>query len=387
MNNLMRKPLEDIRVVDMTHVWFGPWATMMLADMGAEVIRIEPPWGAIDRISEGMLYGRAPYTFHHLNQNKKDLTLNLKSPEGMRLLKELIKKSDIVVQNMSVGTMEKLGLGYEDLKKLNPGIIYAALSGFGQTGPYKNRNCYAMFAEAMSGHTRMTGDGVDPEGPPIEMAMALGDMLPGSMAAMAILAALRYRDKTGLGQMIDVAQLDCMVAVNPGVTGYFLSGMPMWEMRKKYPTGGVGGIFKAKDGGWVRVGAFSPSALENLKKFLNMEEPTKEDCERYVASKNRDEAVAELVAADLPSSPIYQLDETVKDPHLAARGMFIEVDHPLAGKYKTVNNPIKFSLTPTERKTPAPTLGQHNKEILSMVLGLSDAQIDELINNGVVAPT
>jgi CoA:oxalate CoA-transferase len=384
---MMHKPLEDIRVVDMTHVWFGPWATMMMADMGAEVIRVEPPWGAIDRISEGMLYGRAPYTFHHLNQNKKDLTLNLKSPEGMRLLKELIKKSDIVVQNMSVGTMEKLGLGYEDLKKLNPGIIYAALSGFGQYGPYKNRNCYAMFAEAMSGHTRMTGDGVDPNGPPIEMAMALGDMLPGSMAAMAILAALRYRDKTGLGQMIDIAQLDCMVAVNPGITGYFLSGMPIWEMRKKYPTGGIGGIFKAKDGGWVRVGAYSPSALENLKKFLNLEEPTVADCEKYVASKNRDEAVQELVAADLPSSPIYQLDETVKDPHLVARGMFIEVDHPLAGKYKTVNNPIKFSLTPTERKTPAPTLGQHSKEVLSRILGLSDAQIEELINAGVVAPT
>ena len=383
---MMRKPLEDIRVVDMTHVWFGPWATMMMADMGAEVIRVEPPWGAIDRISEGLLYGRAPYTFHHLNQNKKDLTLNLKSPEGMRLLKELIKKSDVVVQNMSVGTMEKLGLGYEDLKKLNPGIIYAALSGFGQTGPYKNRNCYAMFAEAMSGHTRMTGDGVDPNGPPIEMAMALGDMLPGSMAAMAILAALRYKDKTGLGQMIDVAQLDCMVAVNPGVTGYFLSGMPMWEMRKKYPTGGIGGIFKAKDGGWVRVGAFSPSALENMKKFLNLEEPTKEDCEKYVATKNRDEAVEELVAADLPASPIYQIDETVRDPHLAARGMFIEVNHPLAGKYKTANNPIKFSLTPTERKTPAPTLSQHSREVLTKILGLSDAQVDELINAGVVAP-
>lgn len=384
---MMRKPLEDIRVVDMTHVWFGPWATMMMADMGAEVIRIEPPWGAIDRISEGMLYGGAPYTFHHLNQNKKDLTLNLKSPEGMRLLKELIKKSDVVVQNMSVGTMEKLGLGYEELKKLNPGIVYAALSGFGQYGPYKNRNCYAMFAEAMSGHTRMTGDGVDPMGPPIEMAMAYGDMAPGSLAAMAIIAALRYRDKTGLGQMIDVAQLDCMVALNPGITGYFLSGMPMWEMRKKYPTGGIGGIFKAKDGGWVRVGAFSPSAIENMKKFLNIEEPTKEDCEKYVASKNRDEAVQELVAADLPAAPIYQLDETVKDPHLAARGMFIDLDHPRAGKVRTANNPIKFSLTPTERKTAAPTLGQHNKEILSGILGLSDAQIDDLINNGVVAST
>ncbi len=381
----MRKPLEDVRVVDMTHVWFGPWCTMMMADLGAEVIRIEPPWGAIDRISEGMLYGRAPYTFHHLNQNKKDLTLNLKNPEGMRLLKELIKKSDIVVQNMSVGSMEKLGLGYEELKKLNPGIIYAALSGFGQYGPYKNRNCYAVFAEAMSGHTRMTGDLVDPQGPPLEMAMALGDMLPGSLAAMAVLAALRYRDKTGLGQMIDVAQLDCMVAVNPGITGYFLSGMPMWELRKKYPTGGIGGIFKAKDGGYVRVGAFSPSALENMKMFLNIEEPTVADCEKYIASKNRDEAVQELVDADLPASPIYQLDETVKDPHLAARGMFIDLDHPLAGKVRTANNPIKFSLTPVERKSAAPTLGQHSKEILTGILGLSEAQVQELINNGVVA--
>ncbi len=382
---MMRKPLEDIRVVDMTHVWFGPWCTMMLADMGAEVIRVEPPWGAIDRISEGMLYGGAPYTFHHLNHNKKDLTLNLKNPEGMRLLKELIKKSDIIVQNMSVGTMEKLGLGYDELKNLNPGIIYAALSGFGQTGPYKNRNCYAVFAEAISGHTRMTGDGVDPQGPPIEMAMALGDTLPGSLAAMAILGALRYRDKTGLGQMIDVAQLDCMVAVNPGITGYFLSGLTNWEMRKKYPTGGIGGIFKAKDGGYVRVGAFSPSALENMKNFLKVEEPTKEDCEKYIAMKNRDEAVEELVAADLPASPIYQIDETVKDPHLAARNMFIDLQHPLAGKVRTVNNPIKFSLTPVERKTAAPTLGQHSKEILSRILGLSEDQIQELINNGVVA--
>ena len=169
------------------------------------------------------------------------------------------------------------------------------------------------------------------------------------------------------------------------MTGYFLSGMLNWEMRKKFPTGGIGGIFKAKDGGWVRVGAFSPSALENLKIFLNLEEPTKEDCEKYVASKNRDEAVKELVDADLPAAPIYQLNETANDPHLAARGMFIDLEHPLAGKIRTVNNPIKFSLTPTERKTAAPVLGQNSREILGRVLGLSEAQIDELVNNGVVA--
>jgi CoA:oxalate CoA-transferase len=381
----MRKPLEDVRVVYMTHVWFGPWCTMMMADMGAEVIRVEPPWGAIDRITEGMLFGGAPYTFHHLNQNKKDLAINLKSPEGMRLLKELIKKSDIVIQNMSVGTMEKLGLGYEELKKLNPGIIYAALSGYGQYGPYKNRNCYAMFAEAMSGHTRMTGDGVDPNGPPIEMAMAYGDMGPGSLAALAILAALRYRDKTGFGQMIDVAQLDCMVALNPGITGYFLSGMLNWEMRKKYPSGGIGGLFKAKDGRWVRVGAFSPSAIENLKKLLNLEDPTEDDVLKFVAARDRDECVEELVAGDLPAAPIYQIDETVKDPHLKARDMFITLDHPLVGKVTTVNNPIKFSLTPTERNTAAPILGQHSKEILSQILGLSEEKIESLINDGVVA--
>ena len=145
------KILDDIRVLDLTHVWFGPWCTMMLADMGAEVIRIEPPWGAIDRIAEGALFGGASYTFHHLNLNKKDLTLDLKNPRGLEILKEFVKKSDVVAQNFSPGTMERLGLGYEVLKELNPGIIYAALSGFGQYGPYKNRRSYAMTAEAMKG--------------------------------------------------------------------------------------------------------------------------------------------------------------------------------------------------------------------------------------------
>ena len=382
---MMKMPLEDIRVVDMTHVWFGPWCTMMLADLGAEVIRIEPPWGAIDRISEGMLFGGAPYTFHHLNCNKKDLTLNLKNPEGMRLLKELIKKSDIVIQNMSVGTMEKLGLGYDELKKLNPGIIYAALSGFGQTGPYRKRNSYAMIAEAMSGHSRLTGDGVDVNGPPIEMAMAYGDLGPGSLATMAILAALRYRDKTGIGQMIDVAQLDCMVALNPGITGYFLSGMLMHELRKKYPTGGVGGMFKAKDGGYVRVGAFSPSALENLKKMLNTDEPTKEMLGEWIAARKRDEVIQIIVDNDLAVAPVYQLNDTVVDPHLASRNMFVTLDHKRAGKISTPNHPIKYTVTQPVRKTPAPLLGEHSREILINILGLTDSQVDELINQGVVA--
>ena len=216
------KILEDIRVLDLTQFWFGPFCTMMLADFGADVIRVEPPWGSVDRVADAALFGGVSYTFHHLNLNKKGLTLNLKDPEGLGVFKELVKVSDVVVQNFRPGTMERLGLGYDVLRELNPNIIYAALSGFGQTGPYAQRPCFAPIAEALSGHSRLTGDNVDPDGPPIEMAQAYGDLGPGLFAAMSVVAAIRHRDRTGEGQMIDVAQLDCMAALNTALTGYNL---------------------------------------------------------------------------------------------------------------------------------------------------------------------
>ena len=172
--------LEDIRVLDLTQFWFGPYCTMMLADMGAEVIRVEPPWGSVDRLADAYIIGGR--------------------------------------------IMERLGLGYDVLKELNPRIIYAALSGFGQTGPYTARPSFAPIAEAMSGHSRLTGDGVDVNGPPIEMAQAVGDLAPGLYAAMSIIAAVRHRDRKGEGQMIDVAQLDVMTSMNMALTGYNLSG-------------------------------------------------------------------------------------------------------------------------------------------------------------------
>jgi len=384
----MKMPLEDIRVLDLTHVWFGPWCTMMLADMGAEVIRIEPPWGAIDRLAEGALFGGASYTFHHLNINKKDLTLNLKDPEGLAIFKELVKKSDVVVQNFSPGTMEKLGLGYDVLKELNPGIIYAALSGFGQYGPYKTRRSYAMIAEAMSGHTMLTGENHDPEGPPVEMAQAYGDLGPGTMAAMAILTALRYRDKTGKGQMIDVAQLDCMVAYNTAITGYLLSGLRPRELREKFPRGrGAGGIFKTSDGKWIRVAAFGPRAMDRIAQAMGVDhdEITKELLESKAATMTRDQAVEYFVGMGLPCAPIYHVDETVADPHVNARDMFIELDHPKAGRIKLINFPVKFSETPAQLKSAAPLLGEHNEEILKSLLGFSDERIKELVQKGVIS--
>jgi len=381
-------PLEDIRVLDLTHVWFGPWCTMMMAEMGAEVIRVEPPWGAIDRLAEGALFGGASYTFHHLNINKKDLTLNLKDPEGIKIFKELVKKSDIVVQNFSPGTMERLGLGYEVLKELNPGIIYAALSGFGQYGPYTSRRSYAPIAEAMSGHTRLTGERHDPEGPPIGMAQAYGDLGPGTMAVMSILMALRYKEKTGIGQMIDVAQLDCMIAYNTSITGYLLSGLKPIELREKYPRGrGAGGIFKTKDGEWIMLAAFGPRALDRIVKQLDMEldEITREVMEEKVADMTRDEAVALFTDAGLPCAPVYHVDEAVEDPHVIARDMFVEMDHAKAGKIKLINFPVKFSETPAQLKTPAPLLGEHNKEILTDLMGFNDEEIKELMKKGVIS--
>jgi len=379
------KILEDVKVLDLTHVWFGPWCTLLLAEMGAEVIRIEPPWGAIDRLAEGALFGNRSYTFHHFNMNKKDLTLNLKTSEGLDIFKKLVNESDIVIQNFRPGTMEKLGLGYDVLKEINPKIIYAALSGFGQYGPYASRGSYAPIAEAMSGHTRLTGDGVDINGPPILISQSYGDLGPGSLAAMAILAALYHREKTGRGQMLDIAQLDCMVALNPALTGYLLSGLKLWELREKYQRAtGFRELLKTRDENWVMLRVGTASAIDSLREIFNADDVTKEMIVEKVSEMTRDEAVDFFVESSIPAAPVYQVDEVVKDPHLLARDMIIEMDDPKIGKVKLINFPIKFSETPCEPETTAPELGQDNYEILSE-LGYSDELISELQRKGVIS--
>lgn len=381
----LEKPLSDIRVVDMTHVWFGPWATQLMAQLGAEVIRVEPPWGAIDRLSTSMLFGDVPYTYHHLNLNKKDIAINLKDPEGLEIIKDLIKVSDIVIQNMSYGAMEKLGLGYEQLKEIKPDIIYAALSGFGQTGPYKMRKSYASIAEAMSGHTRLTGDGVDPEGKPIQMAQAYGDIGPGTMAAFGIMAALRYRDKTGKGQMIDVAQFDVMTSFNTAITGYSLSGLKPHEIRAKFPGRGIGGIFKTSDGKWVQLGIYNPKAIDAVRQLMGRDEVTKEEIQEWIECTPLDEVVNKLGEARIPIAPVYHIDETFNDPHLKEREMFVEVEHALHGKYMAINFPFKMSLTPGEVRSAAPLLGQNNHEIIVGILGRSEEEFKELQKKGVIS--
>jgi crotonobetainyl-CoA:carnitine CoA-transferase CaiB-like acyl-CoA transferase len=380
----MPKILEDIRVLDLTHVWFGPFCTMMLAELGAEVIKIEPPWGTIGRLGPGPLYKRTSSTFYALNLNKRDLSIDLKTPEGGAIFRELVKKSDIVIQNFVPGTMERLGFGYNTLKELRPDIIYAALSGFGQTGPYSRLPSYAAIAEAFSGHTYGTGKNHDPEGPPISMAGALGDLGPAIYAAFSIVAAIRHRDRTGQGQMIDVNQIDSMIAFNTceSVT-YDLFGETWRDIRCKTPPdpNRIWGIFRVKDG-WVQIAGERPKAIEKLKQRLGVEEINDQLVAEAISGMTRMEAFRYMTEVGMPVAPIYDSYEAMDDPHIEERGMKREVVHPTAGRYTVPNFPVKFSETPGEVKTAAPMLGQDTEEILTTLLGFTEEEVAALEKEG-----
>jgi len=386
------KILEDIKVLDLTQAWYGPFCTMILASIGAEVIKIESPWGSLERIGTGARRGGQSANTLYLNNSKKSMPIDLKNPKGLKIFKKLVTKSDVVIQNYRPGVMERLGLGYDVLKSLNPKIIYAALSGFGQTGPYRERPAFAGMAEALSGHTRLTGDTTDPNGPPHRIAEAYGDLGPALWAAFSIVSAIRHRDKTGVGQMIDVAQADCMVALCPAIVTYTLTGLLPWQEEQKYGAGGFSrkgsqgagsGLLKVKDG-WIKVSAL-PKGIDELKKRLGVEEVNEDNLAKLIADMSRDDAVNLMVEMGLPVAPIYNISETVKDPHLIARGMFIELEHPLAGKVKVPNFPVKFSETPGEITSAAPLFGQDSKEILMDRLGYSEEQIEQLKKEGVIA--
>ena len=381
----MNKILEDIKVLDFTHVWFGPYCTMMLSALGADVITVEPPWGNIGRLGPGELYKGTSSTFMALNCGKRSITIDMKKPEGMALIKELVKKADIVIQNFTPGAMERLGLGYDELKKLKPDIIYAALSGFGQYGPYSRYGSYAAVAEAISGHTYATGKGISEDHAPVTMAGALGDIGPGTFAAFAIVAALRHRDKTGKGQMIDVNQADTMVSYNCCETvAYDLFKESPIKRRKKRSPIELWGIVKVKDG-WIQLAGSRPKAVEEMKAKLGVDEITLDFVKEKLSTMTRKEAFEWLVSFDVPCGPIYEAYEGFDDPHLKARKTFVEVTHPLAGSYKIPKFPAEFSETPGEIKTGAIVLGQHTEEILKTVLKKTSKQIEELEQSGVVS--
>ena len=376
--------LDDIRIIDFTHVYFGPYSTMIMADMGADVIKIEPPWGEMTRISPPH-YGGVSSTFHYLDRNKRDVALNLKDPKALEIVKELIKQSDVVIENFKRGTMDKLGLGYEDVKKINPRIIYASLSGFGLDGPYKDRPSFAPIASSYCGWYRLTGDVVDPKGPPIRPAEWHGDLDPGLFAVIGVLGALRHRDKTGEGQLIDVSQLDVMMAqTGVAIVGYTLSGKLSWERQAdRLPGPQTFGMFKAMDG-YVYVAA-DPQMHQKLMAAMGVNDlgEGSEVLEGWVKDRTMEEVVEALKDA-CPVAPVQNIDKAIEDPQVKHRGIMIEVEHSKAGKVRMPGFPLKMEKTPGVIKMPAPLLGEHTAQVLKELLGYSDEKIDELRKSGTI---
>jgi len=382
--------LQGVRVLDLTRVLAGPFATMMLADMGAEVIKIEVPKTGDDSRQFGpFLNGESSY-YMNLNRNKKGVTLNLKG-RGKDVFLEMVKKADIVVENYRPGTMEKLGLGYEELKKINPRIVYGAVSGFGHYGPYKDRAGYDIIGQAMSGLMSTTGW---PGGEPTRTGTAMSDILAGLSVAIGLLAALRHRDVTGIGQKVDVSLVDSTVASMEIINQiYLVEGRLPERIGNRYESTYPYDSFKANDGSMV-IGAANDKLWQKLCvimgqpelglkaefdtnwKRVQEHEAVKSIVQAWTMTKSVKDIVDVLLEAGIPAAPINNIEQVVNDPHIAgAREMFVEVDHPKAGKMKITGSHIKLSETKPSIKTPSPLLGQHNDEVYKELLGLSIEEI------------
>ncbi len=390
--------LAGLRILDLTRVLAGPFCTMMLADMGAEVIKIEEPTKGDDSRSFAPFKNGESSYYMNLNRNKNGVTLNLK--KGKDIFFELVKTADVVVENYRPGTMEKLGIGYDTLKEINPRIIVGSISGFGQYGPYSQRPGYDIIGQAMGGLMSTTGW---PGGEPTRTGTAICDVLGGLSCAIGILAAVNSRHQTGIGQKVDIALVDSVVASLEIITQIYLStGKIPQRIGNRYESIYPYDSFKTNDGSCV-IGAgndklyhivcdiMGKPELKTDERFisnpLRIENNValKELVEEWTKQHSSEEVVEKLLAAGCPAGPINTIEQLVKDPHIAdAREMFVEVDHPKAGKMKITGAHIKLSDTKPSIRTPAPLLGQHSEEVYSTLLGYSKEHISSLREQGII---
>ncbi len=397
-------PLSGIRVLDIGHVVAAPFCSMLLADAGAEVIKVERPRvGETSRTVGPFLYGQdraSSGTFVRMNRSKKGLTLNLKSPQGKAIFKDLVKKSDVVVENFSPGTLEKLGLGYESvLKPANPRLIFASINGFGgpQSGPYWSKPAFNLIAQAMGGIMEVTGAA---DGPPAYCGVPIGDLIPAMLTAWGISLAIRSRDLTGEGQAIEVAMYDSLVWLCERVFNVF-------QYTKKMPVRGHDavvcphGAYKARDGFFV-VDVYTHPEWVDFCKLMGKEELKdhpeycngpqrslragylREIIETWAADKTKFEAAEAMAARGIPAAPIQNIQDILSCPHLEKRDMLVRVKDPVAGDLIFPHNPVRFSGTDRPEFRPAPLLGEHTHEILRHLLGMSDGQIEQYQKDGVV---
>lgn len=394
----MVKALDNVKVLDFTRVLAGPFCTMLLQELGAEVIKVEMPGGGdMARTSPPITEGGESYPFINVNRGKKSITLNLSTEKGRGIVRKLAAKTDVLVENFSPGVMDRLGLGYNELTKINPSLIYASISGFGHIGPYSSWPAYDTVAQAMGGLMSVTGF---PDKPPTLVGTYIGDELSGIYSTICILAALRHKEKTGEGQMIDISMQDCVWAVTAPFLSpqYFLTG----ELPRKAESGEAGfGAYPTKDGYMVicigNVGQWNDfvktigrSDLVDDVRYATDQGRVdhKDEVDNIICDWTRTvttcEAVSKLTDAHVPVSPVPTFDEVANDPQLLSRQMIVEVEQPLSGKLKVTGSVFKLSKTPGDPSLPSPFLGEHNYDVYSGMLGYTEEEINKLADDGII---
>jgi formyl-CoA transferase len=391
------KALAGLRVVDLTQAMAAPFCSMNLADMGADVIKVEPPAGEDMRRGSASKNGHSG-TFVTINRSKRGITVDLKQPAGVEIVHRLVRTADVFVQNYRPGAARRLGVDYETLRAINPRLIYCSISGFGATGPYASRGGYDLIAQGMSGIISVTGD---EDGPPAKAGLPVSDLAAGLFAAYGVLCALEYRERTGQGQLVDTSLLEAALALTVWESSeYWVTGRAPRPLGSAHRLAAPYQALRASDG-WFTVGANNDKLFEAFcraierpdlaadPRFAGVRDRMRHraalitEIEKTTVAETRAHWLAQLDVAGVPSGPINTYPEALADPHALARDMIVDLVHPGAGPIKALGVPVKLSDTPGAVERAAPLLGQDNAEVLSE-LGYSEAEQRTLKDKGVI---
>ena len=401
----MDHALSDITVLDLGQVIAMPFCTMLLADLGARVIKVESRERGRERVSLGIkrrrhgVEERVPAA-QYRERNKLGITLELKTPMGLDLFKELVRHADVVTENFSVGTMERLGLAYEDLRRVKPDIIYASITAFGQDGPYATQRGYDILAQAISGYMSITGS---PEQPPTRSGQSISDYYAGMLCAFSIVSAVHYRHRTGKGQRIDLALLDSLlVALDNLGERYTVGGEVLTRAGNVSFGGSSSGVYPTSDGHVAIAAGASDAVWRRFCEIIGRGDLTRDPgfataaarrdrrdqiaaiIQGWTSQRPKTEVVRTLASAGVPAAPVNNVAEMVADPQVRARQMFVELDHPTYGPVKTTGTPLKLSETPGRVRWLAPLPGEHNEEVFVGLLGHSRDDLARWRAEGVI---
>ena len=393
------KALGGIKILDFTRVYSGPYCTMLLGDLGAEVIKVEAVGKGDDTRSFAPIKEGESGYFMYLNRNKKSLSLDLKAEQGREIALKLMEWADVVIENFSPGTMDRLGLSYEVAKEKNPKIIYASISGFGQDGPYRNKVAYDAVAQAMGGMTYLTGN---PEADPVRVGPAISDAATGVHTAVAILSALLYRDRSGKGQYIDMAMMDTVFSMLENfVSIKTMTGINPERSGNSNPSSAPYNMYKTKTN-YIVIATANNSLFEKLMNAIGKPEliddprfKTNPDrkkneaaidaiVEEWTSQHTNQEIETILEQARVPVASLKSVDELLNDPQIACREMLIEQENPVLGKVKLPGSPLKLKETPPDTSRRAPILGEHTEEVLKEILHYNDSEIAKIKENKII---